>query len=271
VDLNSIKRKRNKMQIQTTFKGDLGMKRIIDFIPLVNDFYAFRSRYVITCKDEQIKKALRGPFGKNCDGIIRKTDIPSETDLHTQIKSHSVEKFECSDKTLYPYLVDDYFMENFSKSIVFFDKELMKHTTEDFYKEAKKKDSKFKHIIFMASYDHTWYSHDLKPMPRALRYNYIEAKIDNENYDLSGVLSTIKKRPDVKIISNGIIDIPWYNSEEDRTKQIEFVWYPTVRVYRNIYKKKLSKKRRMSYGLREIALEMDYLKIKRFKKKREEY
>lgn len=63
------------------------------------------------------------------------------------------------------------------------------------------------------------------PFPQAMYFNYMSGKIDNAHYDLDRVIEILSKRTD---IFNLIIkDIPYYNSQPGRDKQIEFVWVPT--------------------------------------------
>lgn len=75
-------------------------------------------------------------------------------------------------------------------------------------------------------------------VPQAIYFSYFGQNIDNYYYDLDEFLSVLKNRNDINIFPdrNGkeIKDIDWFNSEDHRSKHIEFIWSPTAEDYAKI-------------------------------------
>lgn len=64
--------------------------------------------------------------------------------------------------------------------------------------------------------------------------DYIDARLDNYTYDLDAVLDFVKNRKDVKIVSDGIVDIDWFNSTEYRNKTISMIYYPPDEIFNKV-------------------------------------
>lgn len=77
-----------------------------------------------------------------------------------------------------------------------------------------------------------------RPLPMAIRFDYIDGGITNEDYDLEQVISVLKQNQQVRGASNSAIaasEIPWYNRESNRSKAVEFVFSPTFEQMQQIW------------------------------------
>lgn len=75
-------------------------------------------------------------------------------------------------------------------------------------------------------------------LPMAIRFDYINGGITNEDYDLDQVVSVLKQNQQVRGLSDDVIetsDIPWYNRESHRSKAVEFVFSPTQEQMQQIW------------------------------------
>lgn len=76
--------------------------------------------------------------------------------------------------------------------------------------------------------------------PVGMHLNYIEARLDNEKYDLPKALKILEGRSDVRIFkesgSKGIDPIPYYNASDERNECIEAFYMPTHEMANQLWK-----------------------------------
>lgn len=78
-------------------------------------------------------------------------------------------------------------------------------------------------------------------LPTPVYFDYIQANVDNRYYDLEELSKSLVERHDIEIIydrgQKGVIkDIPYYNSEPERDRCIEFFWYPVEEDFAKVRK-----------------------------------
>lgn len=93
--------------------------------------------------------------------------------------------------------------------------------------------------------DYYTYSGDLRTLdgdyyPKKLSFDYFQ-ELTNEYYDLEELFEYLKTKESnrLKLTSNGVISIPYYNCHYGIDKQISFEYIPTMEEYTK-YKKNLS-------------------------------
>ena len=74
-------------------------------------------------------------------------------------------------------------------------------------------------------------------LPVAIWCDYISASIDNYHYNLSKVVSILKKRNDISFVTNGVEPIPHYNNESGLDSYIGFYWQPYIKDYKQMWAK----------------------------------
>ena len=93
--------------------------------------------------------------------------------------------------------------------------------------------------------DYFHYSRDLRTLdgdyyPKKLFFDYFQ-ELTNEYYDLEKLFKYLKTKESdrLKLVSDGVISIPYYNCHHGIDRQICFEYIPTMEEYTN-YKKNLS-------------------------------
>lgn len=109
------------------------------------------------------------------------------------------------------------------------------------------------------------------PLPVQIYFDYISEMMDNEHYDLRGVLNELEKRDDITVWSDGIIDIPYYNREEGCNKCIEFSWAPTTEDYHELWGWCLNAGSYPSCEFGNAIRALDMLNIEQYRKPPREY
>lgn len=89
-------------------------------------------------------------------------------------------------------------------------------------------------IVFFSSYDHAIVDLRGRPVPAAMRFDYMNGDITNELYDLDALAEVLSDNPEIEILGGGsgrmnrlVTSIPYYNASEDRDEQVQFIWRPT--------------------------------------------
>lgn len=78
---------------------------------------------------------------------------------------------------------------------------------------------------------------DERPVPQAMRFDYMgtDGQLDDGLYDLKKLFRAIEERTDLEWLNREgkakITDIPSYNWDEDRSRQLEFRWIPSDEDY----------------------------------------
>ena len=139
--------------------------------------------------------------------------------------------------------------------------------SNDFKTLPKPEDINVDNLILAQFATHSFYKLDKTPIPVVINGNYIEAGLNNENYDLVKMREHLLKHPNVVSCSE-ILDIPYYNAERGKDKCIEVLVYPTVEVLQNDYteNKKYCNLTEHIFGSPWRKDGHDFLNIKQFSK-----
>jgi hypothetical protein len=107
------------------------------------------------------------------------------------------------------------------------------------------------------------------PYPVALYYDYISARMHNMNYKLDDVLEYLKTRDDIRFPDEAkVLDVPFYNCDENHNKYLEFFWMPTREDYIKMWDQCLTNGGQYPSTSRYYAVEaLDLLGINEFKYK----
>lgn len=229
------------MKQEHKVSAQVAIQRVIDYIHIVEDFYAYRCYYETKSSPKVVEKWL--PKGST-QGIIHKDNIPKRITINTNLKDF-VKTIKYKDfgdgthtKECYPLLVNQEFIEKFSRAKDFDPSKLkgLYAEPDETYSAMANGTSDKRILIFYSHYDHSWYDHKFQRLPRPIHFEYIDARMDNHEYHLKKVLEHLKKRDDIEFTMEEVIQIPYYNREDSRERYLDFWWYPSVRVYRNLYK-----------------------------------
>lgn len=87
-------------------------------------------------------------------------------------------------------------------------------------------------VLFLAMDDHGLVDVRGRPIPQAMRFDYMEGGFDEENYDLEALAQALSENPEIEIVTEGrrnslVTPIPYYNAREGREEQVQFLWRPT--------------------------------------------
>jgi hypothetical protein len=91
----------------------------------------------------------------------------------------------------------------------------------------------FENIIFFAVHDYSLVDVRGRPVPRALKFDYMEGGLANDRFDLEKVAEVLAENPEVEIVTDrrggnsAISEIPYYNAHDGRDQQIQLVWRPS--------------------------------------------
>lgn len=114
---------------------------------------------------------------------------------------------------------------------------LEKHTSKTPYSDYKNGKAIDKQFILLSGYDHSLTLIDKTVVSKPMHFSYIEAQIDNVNYDLEKLAELLYKRNDIIFYNDKelfhtplkeedckeiIQDIPYYNADGGKTETIEF-------------------------------------------------
>lgn len=91
-------------------------------------------------------------------------------------------------------------------------------------------------LIYLDFGNHNCYKADGSLIPKAIYFDYMSGQTDNQHYDLEKLLEVLKNRSDIHFHEEGIIEIPYYNSEPERNQYIKFNWIPTDEDFARIEK-----------------------------------
>lgn len=118
-------------------------------------------------------------------------------------------------------------------------------------------------IIFSQSSNHRFYDINKEPIPVVIQGDYIGANLDNRYYNLEKLKKHFDNHKNI-ISCSEILDIPYYNRDENRTKYLHVMVYPEKKWLLELDKNKIN--------LRDIFTSTydkthpDFLKIRKFQK-----
>lgn len=181
------------------------IKREIEYLPVINNFYVFKEKITIGNNEPVIKEGIT-------------------TNVVNDIKQE--EAIPISEYRLYNKEILDFARKN-----LFSRQETLKKFEEyqvknpfTYFSNNELKDVKLLHLHY---YDYSIRDINNKKLPTAIYFDYIQAGMHNGIYDLKEVLEILKQRNDIKFLKEGIISIPYYNSDDYHSKYLEFIWIPS--------------------------------------------
>ena len=92
-------------------------------------------------------------------------------------------------------------------------------------------------VFFLHFANHIVEGVDEKPVPQGLKFEYMgnNGQLDDSQYDLVKVLEAVKERSDIEWLNREekpkVSDIPYYNTDRHRNRQLEFRWVPSDEDY----------------------------------------
>jgi len=100
-------------------------------------------------------------------------------------------------------------------------------------------------IVFIEDYSHEMHDFEMKPLPVAIKFDYMNGCMDNTRYNLQKAIDILKARADIRFAEDShyvgdaasILNIPGYNCDGKRNRYISFVWMPEVEDYRALQKR----------------------------------
>ena len=151
----------------------------------------------------------------------------------------------------------------------------------DYDKEIWKRDSKLSEkpytnfskldtLIFLDNSSHMAFDHNQKVLPVAIHYNYIDGGIKDGNYDLNKLFQHLKKRKDVKMLSDEIEEVPYYNRDGDCKKHFSFVANLSQDDYEKMWKCCQKDKQFPSCRRHSSIEDLDLLDMNQFKKNKKQ-
>ncbi|MBD3260309.1 MAG: hypothetical protein GF334_01305 [Candidatus Altiarchaeales archaeon] len=265
------------MRQEHKVSAQVEVKRKIEYVKIVDEYYAYHSYYETKSSLKMIGKWL--PEGST-QGIIHKDNIPKRATINSRLKDFvKTIKFKSEmlnfehTKECFPLLVNQEFIDKFSRMKDFDPLKLGGLYTEadDAFSEMTNEKSDKKILIFYSHYDGTWFDHKFRILPRPIHFEYIVARMDDREYHLKKVLEHLKKRDDIEFVKeifseDEIREIPYYNQYEGKERYLDFWWYPTLRVYRNLYKACLEG----AWDIQGVVRAKDTLGIEKYRKPEDE-
>lgn len=168
-----------------------------------------------------------GEITEQSEGLAFVKDLENSTDGDLEIPFLMINDYKHF-ITMYPIEAKQFLLENvlyYRENINTFCKLELKNPF------TMAKENKLNETLLIAiSYgNYTVYDLNQKMLPKAIYYDYMSG-VNNQNYDLEKFLEVLTAREDIVPAPNKnkieIVQIPYYNAEEGKTKQIEFVWVP---------------------------------------------
>ena len=163
-------------------------------------------------------------------------------------------------------LVKHEFIDWCSKNIYFqADSETIEKINKDFFikNPFDKLNNKNFVLIMIDWHSHSLFDNENNQLPQPVHFDYMNGYIHDGCYDLNKALTILSKRSDVKFLNNelNIRKIPYYNSSEFRSNQIDFTWFPSKDNYIQIYKK-IGKNNGLSYDKYKAIFDLDFLGLR---------
>jgi hypothetical protein len=89
-------------------------------------------------------------------------------------------------------------------------------------------------ILFFSVSDYAIIDVRGRPLPMALRFDYMAGGFDNERFDLDKVAEALSSNDEIEFLADRwqrrndpISEIPHYSAYEGRDRQVQFIWRPT--------------------------------------------
>jgi len=180
-------------------------KREIEYLPIINEFYAYKEKIIIGNNKPIIKEGITINI---IDSIQQEEPI-----IQSEYNLYEENILEFARSNLFGHV------KTWEKFMEYKIKNPFTYFQENNLSQVK--------LLYLRSYDHTIRDINNKKLPTAIYFDYIEAGIHDGDYDLKEVLDILKERNDIIFLKDGIISIPYYNSDEERNEYLEFIWTPS--------------------------------------------
>lgn len=120
----------------------------------------------------------------------------------------------------------------------------------EYFQNLKSTPNLKQHLVWIESSAHQLWDLDQQYLPTATYFSYIENQVSEGTHDLKKIVRLFEFRNDILIVDENkiknkqlyealklgadisaspgqeIFEIPYYNSEEDRTQSVQFLWVP---------------------------------------------
>lgn len=135
--------------------------------------------------------------------------------------------------TMFKKNIEDYFLKNNPNTCEFF-KKLESYEIKKPYSYMKNNDNWGLYIYDNCSW--SLFDYNGEELPKGIFFSYIDACVDNSNYDLEEMLELLKNRNDVvfKDNQNKILSIPSYNCNRYTHSYLEFLWIPNPETFKKV-------------------------------------
>ena len=101
-------------------------------------------------------------------------------------------------------------------------------------------------------------------LPVGIYFEDISGRMNNANYDLEKAIKILKKRKDIACLT-GIVDIESYNASKFKNKRISFIWQPTAKDYKKMWRHCLKIGEHPSILKHQAIFELDLLGLRKGK------
>jgi len=102
-----------------------------------------------------------------------------------------------------------------------------------------------------------------KALPVGVFFDYIDAHMNNGNYNLKKAHKHLSKRKDIHELSD-ITEVEWYNRDDECKEYIHFLWEPPVSAYRKMWKRCLELSDKFpSCQMHQAIFELDLLGLRK--------
>lgn len=183
---------------------EYNVKRELFFEHIMNDFYAYKEIKTIGDQPAIISS-----------GITTKEDI-EKIDQYTNIKH--------AEYTLCKTDILEFSRNNlFGANLMEID-EFKIQNPYDYFLENQMKDVS---LLKVSYYDYNIYDLAGNKFPKAIYFDYINASMHNGDFVLNKCLDILKNRQDIKLLTEKIVNIPYYNADEGHDKYLSFIWHPS--------------------------------------------
>ncbi len=202
-----------------------GVRRVIDTVPIVGDYVAYRERICIG-----------GGLPQEKEGVTTNQMIWVQLDepivnVKTTLRKHVEGEYALYKSSLRETVRTTLWSsEGFTKQ---WEESLIKNP----YTYITEKGMEGVELLCASWYDHNLYDLGKVVQPKAMHFDYINAHMNNRCYNLEEVVKVLEKRNDIVWLDSRrpwernsddrIFNIPYYNAEEGYTHYLEFMWTPT--------------------------------------------
>ena len=251
-----MKKKTNITNISYTLKIDKNLQTLsVNKDTLI---YKVDTTTILQSQDDTVRPKANKKSESSYQGITNQKDIDNfisgESDFISDLALSLVSPRLLENSRLfgYPFTWQE---KNLKKEI---EEDISYKPFDDYIEKDEWK------VVKLDSYNKMIFDIDNEVLPVAVYFNYIMGGMTNAKYDLAKAEKILSKRNDIKFISdNHIEDIPYYNTNRYSNKCLEFMWQPTIKDYKKMWKccNELNKQY-PSTAIHTAVFKLDLLKLR---------